>query len=94
MLTRLPVRPRITPQIAYQVITHNVIDRLTVVALNPDDYIQILRDFAGRGLTGGVTYDALAAYTARQTAVDQVVTLNAKDFLRIYPELSGKIVEP
>ncbi len=94
VLTRLPVHPRITPQVAYQVITHNVVDRLTVIALNPDDCIQILLDLAGRGLTGGVTYDALAAYTARQTAADQIVTLNAKDFRRIYPELSGKIVEP
>jgi predicted nucleic acid-binding protein len=70
VLTRLPVHPRITPQLANQVITHNIIDHCTVIALNADDYIQILTDLAGSGLIGGVTYDALAVYTARQTAVD------------------------
>ena len=94
VLTRLPVQPRITPQLAQQVITHNIIDRCTIVALTPDDYAQILRDMADRGLIGGVIYDALAVYTARQARVDQIVTLNAKDFRRIDPELSDKIIEP
>ena len=49
---------------------------------------------ADRGLIGGVIYDALAVYTARQARVDQIVTLNAKDFRRIDPELSDKIIEP
>lgn len=94
VLTRLPVQPRITPQVAHQVIRHNIIERCTIVALTPGDYVQILADMTDRGLIGGVIYDALAVYTARRAGVDQIVTLNARDFRRIDSELSDKIIEP
>ncbi|MFP4438470.1 MAG: PIN domain-containing protein [Chloroflexaceae bacterium] len=94
VLTRLPVQPRITPHLAYQVILHNVLQICTIIALTPDDYRQIVADLAGAGLAGGVTYDVPAVYTAKQALVDQIVTLNVKDFRRIYPNLQANIVEP
>jgi predicted nucleic acid-binding protein len=94
VLTRLPVQPRITPQLALQVIQHNIIGVCTIMALSSDDYVQIVSDLANSGLAGGVTYDAIAAYIAKQAQVDHLVTLNAKDFRRIYPELRDKIIEP
>ena len=94
VLTRLPIQPRITPQLAVQIITHNVLDHCTIIALTSDDYTHVLVDLATRGLAGGVIYDALAVYVGQQAAVDQIITLNAKDFRRIAPQLGDTIVEP
>jgi predicted nucleic acid-binding protein len=94
VLTRLPIQPRITPQLALQIMTHNVLDRCTIIALTSSDYTHVLVNLATRGLVGGVIYDALAVYVGQQAAVDQIVTLNAKDFRRTAPELGDIIVEP
>jgi predicted nucleic acid-binding protein len=44
------------------------------------------------GVTGGATYDALILRAAANADVDMVVTLNEKDFRRVYPDLANKIV--
>lgn len=94
VLTRLPIQPRISPQLAYHVIQHNILDLCSVVALSSSDYTSIIADLVSKGLIGGVTYDALAIYAAQQANVDQLLTLNAKDFRRIAPELTDQIIEP
>lgn len=40
------------------------------------------------------TSDALILQTAAKANVDQVVTLNEKDFRRVHPDLAEKIVSP
>lgn len=54
----------------------------------------LLEHLSTTGIIGGTTYDALIAYTASKAKVDQLVTFNAKDFRRIYPDLSKQIAEP
>ena len=43
MLTRLPVRPSISPEMAREVITANVLDTCEVVALSAADYVTPLK---------------------------------------------------
>lgn len=45
-------------------------------------------------MNAGVTYDALILYAALKAEADQMLTLNEKDFRRIYPELTDKISSP
>ena len=94
ILTRLPVTPRIAPALALQLIQHNVLEICEVVALSVADYVTLLNHLAGLGIAGGVVYDALLLHAAWKADVDQVVTLNAHDFRRVYPALAGRIVSP
>ena len=94
ILTRLPVNPRISPALALQLIRSNVLVTCTVVALADADYVTVLDHLARLGIAGGAVYDALLLHTAWKAGVDQVVTLNAHDFRRVYPALADKIVAP
>jgi predicted nucleic acid-binding protein len=94
ILTTLPVHPPISPSDAQQLIKHNVTERLEIVFLSDQDYIQVIEHLAALGIVGGATYDALILRAAANAKVDLVVTLNEKDFQRVYPNLADKIVAP
>jgi predicted nucleic acid-binding protein len=94
ILTRLPVSPRISPVLALQLVRSNVLDTCTVVSLSGADYVTLLDHLAGLGIAGGAVYDALLLHAAWKSGVDQVVTLSAHDFRRVYPALADKIVSP
>lgn len=94
ILTTLPVHPPISPSDAQQLIKHNVTERLEIVFLSDRDYIQVIEHLAALGIVGGATYDALILRAAANAKVDLVVTLNEKDFQRVYPNLADKILAP
>jgi len=93
-LTSLPIQPRISPAVAQQLIRRNVLDLFEVVALSDSDYITVLDHLTDLGIVGGATYDALILQAASKANVDQVITLNEKDFHRVYPDLADKIISP
>jgi predicted nucleic acid-binding protein len=92
ILTTLPVQPRISPGEARRLIQHNIIQKFEVVTLSSQDYADVIDILAEIGITGGATYDALILRAAANADVDMVVTLNEKDFRRVYPDLADKIV--
>jgi len=94
VLTTLSYRPRILPATARQLIERNVVETCEVVFLSAKDYVALLARLPDLGIIGGATYDALLLHAARKANVDRVITLNAKDFRRIYPDLAGKIISP
>jgi predicted nucleic acid-binding protein len=94
ILTALPVHPRISPSAAQQLIQHNVLDVCTVISLSDADYAAIIHHLSDQDIVGGVTYDALIVYAASKAKVDLLLTLNEKDFRRIYPDYADKIVAP
>jgi len=94
VLTTLPVHPPISPLDAQRLIKHNVTERLEIVCLSDQDYIQIIEHLAALGIVGGAAYDALILRAAANAKVDLVVTFNAKDFQRVYPDLADRIVVP
>ena len=94
VLTTLPIRPRISPSTARHVIGQNVLDTCEIVSMSDTDYAQIVAHLATAGILGGATYDALILHAAVKVEIDQVLTLNPKDFRRIYPALATIIVEP
>jgi predicted nucleic acid-binding protein len=93
ILTRLPLQPRISPTVAQRLIERNVLATCEIVALSDSDYSALVAHLAATGVEGGATYDALILHAAAKAGVDQVLTLNPKDFRRVYPDLAGKIVE-
>ena len=94
VLTTLPVHPRVSPAAAQQLIQRNILDVCQVVSLSDTDYAAIIRHLSEQGIVGGVTYDALIVYAALKVKIDRLITLNAKDFRRIYPDYAEKIVVP
>ena len=79
---------------AWQLIQHNVLNRFEVVFLSDEDYVAVIDHLSDVGIVGGATYDALILYAAAKASADRVVTLNERDFRRIYPDLVDKIISP
>jgi predicted nucleic acid-binding protein len=94
ILTRLPGRPRITPARARQLIQSNILGSFEIIPLAEEDYVAVIDHLADHGITGGATYDALILQAAARSNVDQIVTLNERDFRRVYPALADRIVAP
>jgi hypothetical protein len=90
----LSYRPRISPQQAQFLIEQEILKIFEVVALSEMDYRTVVRRLVELGIMGGATYDALATQAGAKANVDCVVTLNAKDFRRVHPELASKVVTP
>lgn len=94
VLTKLPLRPRIVPSVAVEVIERDALDILEVVPLSGDDYRAVIKQLAEMGLTGGVTCDALIVRAAQKAGAEKIVTLNPADFARIAPDLADRILSP
>lgn len=94
VLTSLPHRPRISPSVAQQLIQRNILPVFEVVALSESDYRTLLAFLVSAGVAGGATYDAVILHAAAIGKADQIVTLNSRDFRRVYPSLAAKVVEP
>ncbi len=93
-LTTLPYQPRLSPQAAQQLLEQDLLKVFEIVVLSEMDYRVVIQRLASLGIVGGAIYDALITQAAAQVNVDQVLTLNEKDFRRVYPELASRIVTP
>jgi predicted nucleic acid-binding protein len=91
-LTRMPLQPKITATDALDLIRENLLGTFEIVGLTPAVYVTILEDLQRRNLVGGITYDALIMYVAVKASVDKVITLNGRDFIRLFPQFRGEIV--
>lgn len=94
ILTRLPIRPRISALTARTLIRRNILAFFEVVPLTESDYIAVIDRLARLGVVGGTVYDAVIMQAAAKIDADQIVTLNASDFRRVCPELADRLVVP
>src|ERR1700722_8274319 len=62
-LTRMPGKHRISSEQAI-LFTGNIRERLSIIALNGDEYVRALEESAARGIIGGGIYDAMLAHCA------------------------------
>lgn len=93
ILTSMPLRPRIQPAAALVGICQNLA-AFEFIPLTQQDYHDTLEELVRIGLAGGVVYDALAAKAALKAGADTLLTLNAKDFVRLGPAVSALVLEP
>lgn len=94
VLTTLPVRPRISPANARRLIRHDIQPYASVVALTAKEYADALTEMAALGVAGGTVYDGLICRAAAKSDVDRLLTLNARDLQRCWPEGANRISEP
>ena len=94
MLSTLPIKPRISPLIAGKLISENIETVGKIISLTPREYITVIQQISELGLVGGITYDALIAKVAQKANVERLLTLNADQFTRVWPDGDELIVMP
>jgi predicted nucleic acid-binding protein len=93
ILTTLPSRPRIRPNVAWRLI-RKAKAPMGLVPLTADDYHHALQRMAELDLPGGVVYDALIARAAEKIDAEALVTFNVGHFRRVWPEGHDRILAP
>jgi predicted nucleic acid-binding protein len=83
-MTRLSVRPRITPEQGL-LFVENVRDNLSVVTLSASEQFEAAAEAARRGLGGAKVYDLLTLKCAAKSGADRVYALNLAGFARLAP---------
>jgi predicted nucleic acid-binding protein len=91
VLTSAPFKPKITPIIAKQLIENNIKKIAKTICLTDEDYFKIVENMSNSNFSGGLVYDAIVVECALKAKVDQILTLNSKDFLRLTNEISIKV---
>jgi predicted nucleic acid-binding protein len=94
VLTRLPVKPRISPAMARRLVRENAERPATVIALSVRDYAVVLQRISDRGLAGALVYDALIVYAAEKAGADRLLTLNVEHFRRAWPDAGDRLQAP
>lgn len=94
VLTVLPLSPKISPGMAQRLIRDNPLSCTRVITLTLKDYNSVIDTLTSLGVGGGVIYDALIVHAAKKTRVDLLLTLNVKDFKRVWPERPDIIKSP
>jgi predicted nucleic acid-binding protein len=69
-------------------------ERLTIVALDEQEYFQMAEASAAANLAGGAIYDAILGHCALKAKAQVLYTWNTKDFLRLAPALAGRVKNP
>lgn len=82
-LTRLPVRPAISPGSARQLIKENFVKGTKIIELCKDDYERAIDLALDRNLIGGTIYDLLIYIAGKKEKVTKISTLNVNHFTRI-----------
>ena len=94
VLSTLPLKPRISPTIAWRLINENIEKAAKIISLSPKDYGVLIKKTADLGLSGGIIYDALILKAAEKAKVDKILTLNKGHFQKFWQGDSRVIVEP
>lgn len=92
-LTGMPPALRLRPRDAALAI-ETFLQRLTPIALTPEEYGSVITRTAQLGLTGGIIYDALLIECARKCEADQIYTWNLRHFRAAAPDMAERILHP
>lgn len=94
IMTAIPSRPRITPEMARQLLQENIGKEAQVVPLSSRDYFEVVRNMSKLNLFGAVIYDGLIAHGATKFGADHLLTLNHKVFSRLFPRKDTFLIIP
>ena len=91
MMTRLPVRPRITPEQGL-LFLENIRDYFSVVTLSAAEQFEAAAEAARRGLGGAKVYDLLTWKCAAKAGAERVYALDGAGFARLAaPDLRERL---
>lgn len=92
-LTRMPGKFRTRPEEAL-LFLDTVRARLSVIALERDEYWSVLKECSELQVIGGAVYDALLARCALKSGAEIIYTWNVTDFSRLGPEIAKRVRTP
>jgi predicted nucleic acid-binding protein len=93
-LTSMPLRPRITPEIAVKLLHENIEKEAQVVSLTGRDYLATIKNISKLNLPGAIIYDAMIAQAAEKFRADHLLTHNEEDFSRLFPQKNSFLIFP
>jgi predicted nucleic acid-binding protein len=82
-MTTLPLRRRINPLDARQLVQDTVIGRLAVLPLGIDEYRKAIDRVSSKGLVSGIIYDALHLIAAERASCERIFTFNVDHFRKL-----------
>ena len=91
VLTSAPFKPKITAVVAKKLIETNIKTIAKIIYLTDKDYFRVVKKMSNSNLIGGIVYDAIIVECALNSKVDEILTINSKDFLRLTKDNSLKI---
>ncbi|MBE9007423.1 PIN domain-containing protein [Fortiea sp. LEGE XX443] len=93
ILTRLPQKPKIKPELAQRLVQENL-NKFHKIVLTAEDYQDTIARMVTLNLPGGGIYDALIAQAAIKANVDVLLTLNTNDFTRLGEDIAQLVQSP
>jgi predicted nucleic acid-binding protein len=92
-LTRMPGKHRISGEQAMLFLT-TAKERLTIIALDEQEYFSTLDECATAGVVGGTVYDAILAQCALKAKAERIYTWNIRHFRQLGPEVTRRLRTP
>ncbi len=93
VVTGMPGKDRASPDEAH-LFLDGVGARLSVFSLDAQEYVQMLKDAASKGIVGGGIYDAIAARCALKAKAQLIYTWNVKHFTRLGTDIANRVKTP
>ena len=72
----------------------DVRERLTLVALDEEEYTRLPSAGAAVGITGGGIYDAIAGGCAMRAQAEAIYTWNVRHFVRLAGDIAPRVTTP
>jgi predicted nucleic acid-binding protein len=92
-LTRMPGKHRISGEQAMLFIA-DIRERLSLIALDGDEYAKALEHSAARGIVGGGIYDAMLAHCALKARAKTIYSWNGRHYAQCGPEVIRRLETP
>ena len=92
-LTRMPGKHRVSGEQAMLFIG-SIRERLSVVALDGDEYADTLQAAAALGIVGGTIYDAILASCAIKAQAEVIYSWNSRHYAQCEPEVRQRLRTP
>ena len=89
-LTRMPGKHRISAEQA-MLFVNSIRERLSIIALDADEYADALQAAAALGIVGGGIYDAMLAHCAIKANAKAIYTWNARHYTLCGREVTGRL---
>jgi predicted nucleic acid-binding protein len=92
-LTRMPGKHRISSEQAMLFIG-SIRERLSIVALDGDEYAEALEASAALGIIGGNIYDAMMGHCAIKAQAETIYSWNSKHYVQCGSEVTRRLRTP
>ena len=92
-LTGMPAKRRVSGNEALLFLA-DIRERLTLVALNDQEYFQMAEASAAAHLASGAIYDSILGHCVLKAEAEAIYTWNTKDFLRLPRVIADRVKNP